>query len=41
MWGALEPMGSKKGSNVRALVIPDSGDLGNLFEPFEGQVSNP
>jgi hypothetical protein len=41
MWGALEPIGSKKGSNVHALVVPDSGDLGHLFEPFEGQVSNP
>jgi hypothetical protein len=27
--------------NARALVVPDSGDLGHLFEPFEGQVSNP
>jgi hypothetical protein len=41
MWGALEPVGSKKGSNARALVVPDSGDLGHLFEPFEGLVSNP
>jgi hypothetical protein len=41
MWGALEPEGSEKGSNVRALVAPDSGDLGHLFEPFDGQVSNP
>jgi hypothetical protein len=41
MWGALEPAGSRKGSNARALVAPDSGDLGHLFEPFEGQVSNP
>jgi hypothetical protein len=40
MWGALEPVGSRKGLNVRALVVPDSGDLGHLFEPVEGQVSN-
>jgi hypothetical protein len=26
---------------MRALVVPDSGDLGHLFEPVEGQVSNP
>jgi hypothetical protein len=24
-----------------ALDIPDSIDLGRLFEPFEGQASNP
>jgi hypothetical protein len=41
IWGALEPVGSRKGLNARALVVPVSGDLGNLFEPFEGQVSNP
>jgi hypothetical protein len=41
MWGDLEPVGSRKGSNARALVAPDSGDLGHLFEPFEGQVSHP
>jgi hypothetical protein len=41
MWGALEPEGSRKGSNARALVVPDFGDLGHLFETFEGQVSNP
>jgi hypothetical protein len=40
MWGTLEPVGSKKGSNARALVVIDSGDLGRLFEPVEGQVSN-
>jgi hypothetical protein len=27
--------------NARALVVPDSVDLGRLFEPFEGQASNP
>jgi hypothetical protein len=41
MWGAPEPVGSRKGSNARAFVVPDSGDLGHLFEPVEGQVSNP
>jgi hypothetical protein len=41
MWGALEPVGSRIGSNERDLVIPDSVDLGRLFEPFEGQASNP
>jgi hypothetical protein len=41
MWGTLEPVGLRRGSNARALVVPDSGDLGHLFEPVEGQVSNP
>jgi hypothetical protein len=41
MWGTLEPAGSRKGLNTRALVVPDSGDLGRLFEPIEGQASNP
>jgi hypothetical protein len=41
MWGALELLSSKIGSNARALVIPDSVNLGRLFEPFEGQASNP
>jgi hypothetical protein len=40
-WGTLELAGSRNGSNARALVIPDSGDLGHLFEPVEGQASNP
>jgi hypothetical protein len=40
MWGTLEPVGSRKGSNARALVVPNSGDLGRLFEPVEGQASN-
>jgi hypothetical protein len=40
-WGALEPVGLRIGSNVRALVVPNSVDLGLLFEPFEGQASNP
>jgi hypothetical protein len=34
-------VGSRKGSNARALVVSDSGDLEHLFEPFEGQVLNP
>jgi hypothetical protein len=41
MWGTLELMGSRIGSNVHALVVPDSVDLGCLFEPFEGQALNP
>jgi hypothetical protein len=41
MWGALELVSSRIGSNGRALVVPDSIDLGRLFEPFEGQASNP
>jgi hypothetical protein len=41
MWDALEPVGSRIGSNARALIVPDSVDLGCLFEPFEGQASNP
>jgi hypothetical protein len=41
MWGALEPVGLSKGLNARTLIVPDSGDLGHLFEPFEGQVFEP
>jgi hypothetical protein len=41
MWGALQPVGSRIGSNARALVIPDSVNLGRLFEPSEGEASNP
>jgi hypothetical protein len=41
MWGTLELVSSGIGSNARALVVPDSVDLGRLFEPFEGQASNP
>jgi hypothetical protein len=41
MWGALEPVGSRIGSNACALVVPDSIDLGRRFEHFEGQASNP
>jgi hypothetical protein len=40
MWGTREPMGSQNGSNARAFVVPDSGDLGRLFEPVEGQALN-
>jgi hypothetical protein len=40
MWGTLEPAGSGKGSNARAVIVLDSGDLGRLFEPVEGQASN-
>jgi hypothetical protein len=39
MWGTLEPVGSRKGSDASALVVPDSGDLKRLFEPVEGQAS--
>jgi hypothetical protein len=35
------PRASGLEENARALVVPDSGDLWHLFEPFEGQVSNP
>jgi hypothetical protein len=41
MWGTLELVGSRKGSDARALVVPDSGDLDRLFEPVEGQASYP
>jgi hypothetical protein len=41
MWGALELVSSRIGSSARTLVVPDSVDLGRLFEPFEGQASNP
>jgi hypothetical protein len=40
MWGALELVSSRIGSNACALVVLDSVDLGLLFEPFEGQASN-
>jgi hypothetical protein len=40
LWGTLELAGSRNGSNACALVVPDSGDLGHLFEPIEGQASN-
>jgi hypothetical protein len=35
LWGALDLVSSRIGSNARALVVPDSVDLGRLFEPFE------
>jgi hypothetical protein len=41
MWGALELVSSRIGSNVRALIFLDYVDLGRLFEPFKGQALNP
>jgi hypothetical protein len=41
MWGALEPVGSRIGSNARALVAPDSVDLGRLFRTHRGSSSEP
>jgi hypothetical protein len=41
MWGTLELVSPRIGLNARALIINDSVDLGRLFEPFEGQASNP
>jgi hypothetical protein len=41
MWGTVELVSSRIGSNARALVVQDSVDLGRLFELFEGQASNP
>jgi hypothetical protein len=41
MWGALELVSLRIGSKVCTVVVPDSIDLGCLFEPFEGQASNP
>jgi hypothetical protein len=41
MWAALELVSLRIGSNAHALVVPNSVDLGCLFEPFEGQASNP
>jgi hypothetical protein len=41
MSGALEPVGSTIGSNVRALVAPDSVDLGRLFRTHQGSSSEP
>jgi hypothetical protein len=40
-WGALELVSSKLGSSACTLVVPESVNLGRLFEPFEGQASNP
>jgi hypothetical protein len=36
MWGALELVSLRIGSNVKALIVPNSVDRGRLFEPFEG-----
>jgi hypothetical protein len=41
MWGFLELVGSRIGLNTHALVVPNSVDLGRLFEPFEEQALNP
>jgi hypothetical protein len=41
MWGALELVDLRSGSNARIPVIPDSVNLGRLFEPSEGQALNP
>jgi hypothetical protein len=41
MWGALKLVSSRIGSNARAVVVPDSVDLGRRFERFEGQALNP
>jgi hypothetical protein len=41
MWSALEQVSSRIGSNARALIVPDTVDLGRLFKPFESQASNP
>jgi hypothetical protein len=41
MRGALELVSSRIGSNVHALVVPDSVDLGRLFELFEGHCLEP
>jgi hypothetical protein len=41
LWGTLEMVSSRIGSDARSLVVLDSVDLGCLFEPFEGQASNP
>jgi hypothetical protein len=38
LWGALEPLSSRTGSNARTLVIPDSVNLRCLFEPVGGQA---
>jgi hypothetical protein len=41
LWGALELVSSRSGSNARALVVPDFVNLRHLFEPLEGQAPNP
>jgi hypothetical protein len=33
MWGTLKPVGSRIGSNARALVVPDSVDSGACLNP--------
>jgi hypothetical protein len=32
---------SRSSSNACVLVVPDSVNLGRLFEPFKGQAPNP
>jgi hypothetical protein len=39
--GALELVGSRIGSNARALVVPDSVDLGRLFRTLRGSSFEP
>jgi hypothetical protein len=41
MWGALEMEGSRKGSNARTLVVPDSGDLGTYLNPSRVRFRTP
>jgi hypothetical protein len=41
LWGALELVSLRIGSNAHAHVVLDSFDLGCLFKPFEGQVRTP
>jgi hypothetical protein len=36
LWGTLELVSSRTGSNVRALVVPDSVNLRHPFEPVGG-----
>jgi hypothetical protein len=41
LWGVIELVSLRPGSNARAPVVPDSLNLGCLFEPFEGQAPKP
>jgi hypothetical protein len=41
LWGALELVSSRSGSNARTLVVLDSVNLRRLCEPFDGQALNP
>jgi hypothetical protein len=40
-WWTRGLVDSRSGSNARTLVVPDSVNLGRLFEPFKGQDPNP